>query len=287
MSILGALRDNSVKRSKSAQKLATYVLRDPSSILSMSTQRLAAEVSVSEPTVNRFCTGLGLKGFPDFKLTLAGELARRRPRVAENVELGDDTGQVVSKLFDAARASLDTVEAGLDHGILSAAAAALNTARSIVLTGLGASASVALDAHHKLMRFGIPVTSYSDIIDQRVMTANLQDDDVVICISYTGRTTAIQDIAQLSRQRGATVIGITQPGSPVAQHCDLVLAAASDEDTELYTPMTSRLTQLVLIDVLCTRLAVIKGLPYLKHLEAMKQVVSDTRSAQARPTPQT
>ncbi len=156
MELLASLRDSTARRSRAAGKLAACVLRDPEAVLSMTTAALAAEVGVSEPTVNRFCTGLGLKGFPDFKLQLAAELARQQPRVAP-------------------------------------------------------------------------------------------------------------------------VIGITAPGSPVAAHCEPVLAVEGGEDTELFTPMTSRLAQLVVIDVLSTRWALLRGDDYANHLARMKQVLADTR----------
>lgn len=277
MELLANLRDSTAQRSRSAHKLAACVLDDPEAILGMSTSALAQRAGVSEPTVNRFCTGLGLKGFPDFKLQLAAELARQQPRVAPNVEAGDSSSQVIAKLFEAARASLDRVQAGLDDGAVESAVQRLAGARSISLCGLGASASVAIDAQHKLMRFGIPATAYTDIINQRVLTSNLGPEDCVICISYTGRTRAMRELAALAQTSGATVIGITAPSSPVAEHCDTVLAVEEGEDTELFTPMTSRLAQLVVIDVLCTRWALLKGPEYRDHLQSMKQVLSETR----------
>ena len=277
MELLANLRDSTAQRSRSAHKLAACVLDDPDAILGMSTSALAQRAGVSEPTVNRFCTGLGLKGFPDFKLQLAAELARQQPRVAPNVEAGDSSSQVIAKLFEAARASLDRVQAGLDDGAVESAVQRLASARSISLCGLGASASVAIDAQHKLMRFGIPATAYTDIINQRVLTSNLGPEDCVICISYTGRTRAMSELADLAQASGATVIGITAPFSPVAHHCHTVLAVEEGEDTELFTPMTSRLAQLVVVDVLCTRWALLKGPEYRDHLQSMKRVLADTR----------
>ncbi|MEP5765975.1 MAG: transcriptional regulator HexR [Halieaceae bacterium] len=280
MSLLADLKDSGARRSKSARKLADCVVADPEAVLSMSTAALAARVSVSEPTVNRFCTGLGLKGFPDFKLQLAAELARQQPRVAQDIESGDSTSHVMAKIFESTRASLDTVQAALDDSAVEQAAAIMDGARSIVLFGLGASASVALDAQHKLLRFGTPVIADTDIINQRMITANLSEQDCLVCISYTGRTIALQEAAQLARASGATVIGITAPGSPVAQHSDLVLAVACGEDTETYTPMTSRLAQLVVIDVLTTVLALRKGTEFTDHLLQIKQALASTRHKQ-------
>ena len=152
-------------------------------------------LGVSEPTVNRFCTGLGLKGFPDFKLTLAAELARSQPAMSQDVEPGDSAGQVISKLFTATRNNLSQVEEALDIDAIEQTVGSLRQARSIVLCGLGASASVALDAQHKLLRFQLPVAAHTDIINQRVVAAGLKPEDCMICISYTGRTNAIVEVA--------------------------------------------------------------------------------------------
>jgi RpiR family carbohydrate utilization transcriptional regulator len=277
MTLLAELGDNTTKRSKSAHRLAHYVLQDPESILGMSIAALAAAVGVSEPTVNRFCTGLGFKGFPDFKVNLAAELGRRQPSVARDIDPGDSTSHVIAKVFESSRASLHAAQELLAAPVVEQAVAMLDGARSITLCGLGASASVALDAQHKLLRFGTPVIAHSDIINQRMTTASLGADDCVICISYTGRTVATIEVPALAVRSGARVIGITEPDSPLAAHCELVLAADSGEDTELYTPMSSRLAQLVLIDVLTTALALRKGPTFAEHLQAVKQSLHDTR----------
>ena len=118
MTLLADLRDSGAKRSKSAQKLANYVLSEPAVILGMSTATLAGKVGVSEPTVNRFCTGLGLKGFPDFKLTLAAELARQQPNMTQDIAADDSSSRVIAKVFESTRASLSKVEQELDDEFL-------------------------------------------------------------------------------------------------------------------------------------------------------------------------
>ena len=153
----------------------------------------------------------------------------------------------------------------------------LRQARSIVLCGLGASASVALDAQHKLLRFQLPVAAHTDIINQRVVAAGLKPEDCMICISYTGRTNAIVEVAATGRKAGAEVISITAPGSPLARNSHRVLAVAPSEDTEQYTPMSSRIAQLVIIDVLATRLALTLGEDFSEHLRRVKDVLANTR----------
>ncbi|MFT5481677.1 MAG: RpiR family carbohydrate utilization transcriptional regulator [Halieaceae bacterium] len=277
MTLLADLGNSEAKRSKSAKKLAEYVVQSPQTVISMSIANLATQVGVSQPTVGRFCTGLGLKGFPDFKLTLAGELARQQPGIARNIGANDSSSHVIAKIFESTQASLNRVQKDLDDKVVEAAVDILDGARSIVLCGLGASASVALDAQHKLLRFGTPVVAHSDLINQRLAAASLSPEDCLVCISYTGRTIAMVEIAELGRASGARTIGITAPHSPLAANCDIVLPVASEEDTELYTPMTSRIAQLVLVDVLATRLAIKKGPNFLNHLASVKSSLAKTR----------
>lgn len=278
MTLLADLADSRANRSKSAHKLAVCVVNDPQAIVSMSTATLSSLAGVSEPTVNRFCTGLGFKGFPDFKLALAGELARKQPRIAQNIEADDSTGLVAAKIFESTIATLTSTQEQMNLDAVHQAVDVLAEARSITLCGLGASASVALDAQHKLLRFPIPVMAHTDIINQRMLVTGLSSADCLICISYTGRTEAITELAKLGRATGATVIGITAPHSPLAGNSDLVLGVTSEEDTELYTPMTSRIAQLVMIDILVTSLALTKGQAFLDHQLAVKQSLAKTRT---------
>jgi len=277
VTLLAQLNDSAARRSKSAYKIAAYIAADPESVLSMSIATLAREVGVSEPTINRFSTGLGKKGFPDLKMALAAELARQHPGIAQDIDPDDSSAHVIAKIFETTRATLSRVQHQLDGSIVDKVVDILDGARSIVLCGLGASASVALDAQHKLLRFGTPVVAHTDVINQRMTTASLTPQDCLICISYTGRTMSTVEVAQLGMDTGADVIGITAPGSPLTKYCGLVLPVENEENTELYTPMTSRIAQLVLFDVLTTRLAIRKGPEFLQQLRHVKESLGSTR----------
>ncbi len=277
MTLLTDLADPLSKRSKSAHKIAACVVANPEAILASTTASLAAQAGVSEPTVNRFCTGLGYKGFPDFKLSLAAELARKQPCMTRDIDPDDSAAKVAAKIFESTQASLSNTQDHLDLAALQAVVAAMSNARSIALCGLGASASVALDAQHKLLRFPIPIMAHTDIINQRVVAAGLGADDLLICISYTGRTTAMIELAELAVSRGCQVAGITSPHSPLANTCPLVLGVESGEDTDRYTPMTSRIAQLVIIDILATCLALEQGEAFADHLQEVKRNLSQTR----------
>lgn len=271
------LSNSETKRSKSAKKVAEYVLSHPHEIVDMPISVLAGKVGVSEPTVNRFCTGLGLKGFPDFKLKLAGELARQQFHISKDINPNDTCTGMIAKVFESAHASLNATMEELDAANVEAVAQHLCDARSIVICGQGASSSVALDAQNKLMRFDTPVVAHLDNLNQRMAAAGLDEKDCLICISYTGRTVPILEVAEIGRKAGATLIGITSAGSPLAAICTRVLAVESSENTDVYTPMTSRIAQLTLIDVLITRLATLQPKEFSEHLQAVKKSLIATR----------
>src|SRR5258706_4835742 len=78
----------------------------------------------------------------------------------------------------------------------------------------------------------------------------LRPGDVVMAFSASGRTVDLLSSVDLARESGADVIGITALGSPLAARCSVALELLVDEDTDIYTPMTTRLAQLPLVDVL-------------------------------------
>ena len=100
---------------------------------------------------------------------------------------------------------------------------------------------------------------------------------MVVVISWTGRTRELVDIARLARESGAVVLGITAPDSPLARECTETLEVATPEDTDHYMPMTSRMIQLALIDVLATGVTLRRGEDFLGHLKKIKDSLKDTR----------
>ena len=113
---------------------------------------------------------------------------------------------------------------------------------------------------------------------QRMSAAAATRGDVVVAISYTGRTKATIEAARLARDAGATVIGITTPGSPLAEHCSINIGVETIEDTDVYTPAISRLVHLTIIDVLATGVTLRRGPDFLDHLKRVKDSIVETRT---------
>ena len=61
--------------------------------------------------------------------------------------------------------------------------------------------------------------------------------------------------ARVAREAGASTIAVTRSGTPLAAAVDLCIAADVPEDTFVYAPMTTRLAQLAVVDILATGVA--------------------------------
>ncbi len=262
---------------RSERKVAEVILADPQAAIRSSIAVLAKAANVSEPTVNRFCKRFDTAGFPDFKLLLAQALASGVPYVTRSVEPDDSAELYTAKIFEATMASLAIAKEGVDPAVVNLAVDQLIQAKQIAFFGVGACGSVAQDAQHKFFRFNIPVVAYDDVMMQRMVAAASSTGDVIVVISNTGRTRELVDVAALAKAAGATVIGITSPGSPLARHCSLVLGVSEPEDTDIYMPMTSRIVHLVLIDILATGVTLRRGPDFLPHLKRIKESLRETR----------
>jgi len=173
--------------------------------------------------------------------------------------------------------NLDKARQALDPQVLATAIDYLIQAKQINFFGMGGSASVALDAQHKFFRFNIPVMSYDDALMQRMVAAGASVGDVIVLISYTGRTRETVDIARIARDNGATVIGITSPNSPLSEVCTTSLEVTAPEDIEVYMPMSSRIIHLTIIDILATGVTLKRGADFLAHLKKIKDSLMPTR----------
>ena len=261
----------------SEQAVARFVLRHPNLVIDLSFPELAEKAGVSQPTIARFCRAAGFSGYRDFKLRLAQSLANGVPFVHRDVNPHDSMADVGAKVFDRTIAALMTVRNHLDPQALQRATRLLADAKRIEFYGLGNSGIVAMDAQHKFFRLGVPAVAYADPHVHAMAASLLGSGDVVVAISGSGRTIDLIRSIEIARESGASIVAIAPSGSPVAQLSTVHLVADVPEDLDVYTPMTSRMVHLALIDTLSVGVAVIRGPALSGKLKRAKQVISERR----------
>ena len=269
--LIRRIADNQQKLRKSEAKVASYVLANANDVIKMRIVDLAVNSEVSEPTVIRFCRALGFDGFQSFKLQLAQQLGMGSVYTQFAVDDNDTVTDLRNKVFDTTVGSLLTVRGELNADVLEQAISTISNARRVEFYGFGASGSVAADAQHKFFRLQLSTAAYTDPHIQHMSAIALESDDVVVAISQSGETQALLQSVHLAREAGAKVIGLAPENTSLSKQCSIPIYVNMEEDLQSYTPVSSRIAHLVVIDVLATGVARHRK-PLLKeHLKRLEK----------------
>jgi len=259
--------------SPSEKRVAEWILEHPKEATDATLAHIAGECRTSEPTVLRFCRRLGLGGFRELGVRLAESLSAPGSYVHRDVSADDSTSDAVMKVMDASIQSLVEMRTALSAMPIDEATNAMAAARQIAFAGLGASGHVARDACHKFFRLGIPCSSLLDTPMILQFASIAEPDDVLVLLSHTGRWQEFAQAAAIARKRGATVIAITNPESDLASQASVLFPCRVVEDTNVYTPMSSRLGQLALLDAILVALALVRGSAATERLKLSKDAL--------------
>src|ERR1700761_8432228 len=242
------------------QRVAQAVLDDPSGVAWRSISELASACGTSATSVVRFCRAVGLRGYPDLRLALAGAVAHEDERVSvtvsSDISADDDPVTITKKIAFADAAAVTDTASRLDTGILTAVVNALAAAPRIDVYGVGASGFVALDLQMKLQRITRPACAFPDPHMAATSAALRQPGDVAVGLSHTGTTVDTIENLTEARANGAITVAVTNfPWSPITEAADLVLLTAARETAFRSGAMTSRIAQLTVVDCVFVVLA--------------------------------
>ena len=262
------------------QRVAKLVLLDPRAFASLPVSELADRAHVSKIRSPWDSLLQHYDGLSDFKRKLVGSVSEGVPFIHRSVDADDKTGDIMVKVIDnTVAAFLRYRNDASTHAIEKAVDALVSTYENrgrIEFFGAGNSGIVAQDAQHKFFRLGINAIAYSDGHMQVMSASLLGPGDCLVIVSNSGRTRDLMDAADIARKHGTTVITITASGSPLAQIGHIHLAADHPEGYDKYSPMTSRLMHLMVIDVVATCLALRIGGTKLQPL--LKEMKNNLRS---------
>ena len=259
---------------KSEQKVADIVLKSPNVVMNGSISEAAKLAGTSDPTVVRFCKQLGLKGFMELRLRLASASVPDK-KTLEDITETDSVDSIFINVMRSVAEAVSTTERYMDRRLLEQAVDSMVDASRWEFYGMGGSGIIALDAHHKFFRLGVPCVAYNDSHMQVMSAAQLDDKSVAVVISHSGATKDIIESAEIAKEAGATVIGILgNKDSEVAKHCDIPLCVSSREIALRLAPKAGRLMQLALLDALFVAVAMrIVGDQGFERLDKVKRAL--------------
>jgi RpiR family transcriptional regulator, carbohydrate utilization regulator len=234
--------------------IALYVLDDPEKILSSSIAELRRGSGASVGSIIGFCRSLGVRGFVDFKITLARELSQGGLSAAQKG--GRESGSIFQDVFEFQSRNLRETLQLNSAGDLEKVSRALELARRIDFFSIGMSYPVAYTACAKLKLIGLRASVECDSHLQMVSATQLRKGDVAFGISCSGSTIETVRCLEIARQGGATTLCLTNcMKSPITAQADLVLYATPSEVKYFQAPLASRITQLALVDALFVSIA--------------------------------
>ena len=238
--------------SSKEQNIADYILENPISVAHNSISYLSAELNVADSTLFQFAKKLGYSGFKEFKMAiLIEENNFPTTSIHENVEIDDNELTMAQKVFDSNIKTLTNTKKILQLDDLKKAAEIISNSKLLCFFGLGGSAILAEDAYHKFLRSPAHVRHSTDYHMQLMEASLLTPQDCAICISHTGKSKETIKIAETVKKSGAKVIVITShASSPLAKIGDIVFISISEEIEFHSEALSSRISQLSILDSL-------------------------------------
>lgn len=265
--------------SRAERQVGRWILEHPREAAHAAVAEVAAAAQTSQPTVIRFCRRVGVSGFRELKIRLAEAIGGPPSYLHRDVERGDSGRDAAVKVIERSIRTLIDARPLLERLPVDEAVTLFTGARQVVFAGSGASGHVAADACHKFFRLGLACTATSDVPTMLQQSAIAAADDLLVLVSQSGRSQGVIAAADNARENGAAVIALTDAEAPLAGRATLLLACPAQEDPNVYTPMSSRLVQLAVLDALLVATALRLGPPAEERLRRSKLALAAARRA--------
>ena len=242
---------------------ADYFLKHPLDVINLPVSILAENSKVSSAAWIRFCKSIGFAGLKDLRHHLFDDQNRDiqkqnkdKETVFSDLNEGGSPQQILHTVAALTEKAVMDTEKILQSEALEKAAKAIRKADSVRMFGMGASSLVAEDFYNKLLRIGISAVFSKDSHIQLGYSSTLTDKSVAVFISDKGQTQEVLQALQEAQKHGCTIIGITRYSeSLLSKDCDILLYTSSPEAYMRSGAMSSRIAQLMVVDILFTIIA--------------------------------
>ncbi|WP_439286973.1 MurR/RpiR family transcriptional regulator [Lonepinella sp. BR2357] len=249
---IGALQSSLTKTEK---RIAEQILATPELLAQSSLSEIARTLGVGEATFIRFCRSLGFKGFSDFKLDFAIEIATQSQQPVNlldtNIGPKDKPRQIAAKLQNVINRVVGETINLLDFDELNKVVKAMRQAKRIFLFGVGSSGVIANGAKNKLMRIGFQVDAENNNHFMYMQASLMRKGDVVIGISHSGTSPETTKALEIAKEAGAVTVAITHNlRSPITKVSDYVLNNGNRQGQLQGDSVGTQITQLFVLDLI-------------------------------------
>ena len=208
------------------------VLRQYRLTAGLTQEALAERAGVSPPTVTRFITKLGFRGYPEFQEVLRHEVQNRLSSPLERYrdeQPGRGAGTLLTDALDVSRRNLQaTVEQLSHHDFEEAVALLCDVRRRVLVLGGRVSAQLAryLAGQLHLLRPGVSLVE-SERSAPAQQLIDLRKGDVLIVFDYRRYQADTIESARVASTQGCNVVLFTDPWlSPASAFARQVLVTS-------------------------------------------------------------
>lgn len=258
--------------SKSQRKIAKYVLNHMDAVPFFTVGRLAKVTDVSEATVVRFATFLGFSGYSEWQKAMQ-ESVKRQLTTVERLQLTDGIyekkEQVIFEMFQEEITRMQTMVDQFRIEDFHAAVEAIIAADRIFIIANRSAVSLGafMEFYFDLILENSELIRNPHGISEKLFRIN--ERDVVIGLSFSRYTKNTIEAVSFARDRGSTVIAITDHlMSPLIPYANISLTAPS----EMSSFIDSFVAPLALINALITEIGRKKRVEVEQHLASLEQV---------------
>lgn len=239
------------------QQAARYVLQHPQEVALISMREQARNAAVQPATMTRLAKFLGLSGYDDLRAQYAEAIRSGSggfaARVADQGADGMTGDGLAQRMLQGLAAQIARLCEPDSIARLEAAAERLATARRVYVLGLRSCHSVAWHFHYVASLLGertVHLDGPAGTLGDGLIRA--QADDVLLAISINPYALHSLELAQLAREKGMSVVSITDsevsPLVGISEHSIL----CSTESHSFFHTLTPALA---VSEVLCGLLA--------------------------------
>ena len=236
----------------SDKKIGEYIVDNPEQIVNYNTLELADFIDTSQSAIIRFIKKIGYKGYIDFKIDVAKSLEESNDFFPDEVITKNESIEnIISKSKNNVLATVEKTYALIDTEAIKRSIDDINKANNIYLAGVGSSGLICEDFSYKLQRTGKKVFYQVDAHTNLALVANIDKDDLLIAISYSGLTKEILIASEYAKKVGAKVISISKSlNSTLAHNSNELLLIPEIEREMRYGAISSRLSSQIITDIL-------------------------------------
>lgn len=258
------------------KKIADYVIEKKEKVIDMTVSELSFESNVSEATIIRFCKKCDFKGFHHLKIELAKEMVTLEQKNISNDLDSNNIGQSLQNILANKMEELKQTISMMNEDVIKKILNIIKNARIVQFAALGNTIPIALDGAYKFNQIGISSVANNIWENQLAFAYTLTDKDVVIAVSNSGSSKRLLDLIDIANEKNVTTICITNhEKSPLASKCKYKILTATREKLFFDEFSFTRVSAMVVIEVLFLLLVVEKRDAYNYISEHEKSMVDD------------